>query len=145
MFPDAQFVHITRNPYVVFPSTVNLWKSLTRKHGLQTPTFEGLEDRVFAMFLRMYEKFEAGRKLIPPGRFHDLKYEDLVRDPMGEMQKLYERLNLGGFDLARPGIQAYIDRTKGYETNKYDLSPELRAEIGRRWGEVIRRLGYEVE
>src|SRR4051794_15514810 len=46
LFPDARFVHIVRDPYVVFPSTVNLWKSLYRTHGLQKPTFAGLEDHV---------------------------------------------------------------------------------------------------
>ena len=145
MFPDAQFIHIVRNPYVIFPSTVNLWKSFYRKHGLQNPTFAGLEEHVFTTFLRMYERFEASKKLIAPGNFHELKYEDLVRDPMGEMRTLYDRLNLGRFDLIQPGIQAYLDRTKGYETNKYDMTPELRAEIGRRWGEVIRRFGYPIE
>jgi hypothetical protein len=145
MFPDAQFIHIVRNPYVIFPSTVNLWKSFYRKHGLQNPTFAGLEEHVFTTFLRMYERFEASKKLIAPGNFHELKYEDLVRAPMGEMRTLYDRLKLGRFDLIQPGIQAYMDRTKGYETNKYDMTPELRAEIGRRWGEVIRRLGYDVE
>ena len=30
MFPDARFVHIVRDPRVVFPSTVRLWKSMTR-------------------------------------------------------------------------------------------------------------------
>ena len=32
LFPDARFVHIVRDPYVVFPSTVNLWKSLYLAH-----------------------------------------------------------------------------------------------------------------
>src|SRR5207249_4401986 len=35
LFPEARFVHIIRDPCVVFPSTVNLWKSLYRTHGLQ--------------------------------------------------------------------------------------------------------------
>ena len=52
LFPDARFVHIVRDPYVVFPSTVNLWKSLYRNHGLQTPTFAGLEEHVFETFNR---------------------------------------------------------------------------------------------
>ena len=38
MFPDAIFLHIVRDPYVVFPSTVNLWRSLYLTHGLQIPT-----------------------------------------------------------------------------------------------------------
>jgi hypothetical protein len=145
MFPEAQFVHITRNPYVVFPSTVNLWKSLYRKHGLQTPTFAGLEEYVFKTFERMYEKFDVDSKLVRTGRFHELKYEDLVHDPIGEMRRLYDRLELGNFETVIPRLQEYLDRTKGYETNKYELTPELKAEIGRRWGHLIKRFGYAVE
>jgi len=145
MFPDARFVHISRNPYVVFPSTVNLWKSLYRKHGLQTPKFAGLEEHVFATFSRMYEKFDVDSKLVPAGRYHELKYEDLVNDPIGQMRQLYERLGLGGFENAEPKLHEYLDRNKGYETNKYDLTTELRAEIGRRWAKPIQRFGYALE
>jgi hypothetical protein len=145
MFPDAQFIHIMRNPYVVFPSTINLWKSFYRKHGLQNPTFSGLDEYVFSTFVRMYERFEADRKLLGPSRLHELKYEDLVRDPLTEIEKLYQNLRLGPFERVRPGIQAYWERTRGYETNKYDVAPELKAEITRRWGPIIQRMGYPLE
>lgn len=143
MFPEAKFIHIVRNPYVIHASTVNLWKSLYRKHGMQTPKFEGLEEHVFATFLRMYDRFEADRHLIDPSRFHEVKYEDLVRDSMGEMRKMYEHLQLGDFEKVEPRLREYLERNKTYETNKYDLSPETKAEIGQRWGDFIRRYGYE--
>jgi hypothetical protein len=143
MFPDARFVHIMRDPYVVFPSTVNLWKSLYRKHGLQTPTFAGLEEYVYTTFSRLYRKMEEGIPLIPPGRFHQVHYEDLVADPIGEMEKLYERLDLGAYDEYVPRLKEYLADNSGYETNRYQLDPRQRAEITRRWGDVIRRYGYE--
>jgi omega-hydroxy-beta-dihydromenaquinone-9 sulfotransferase len=145
MFPDARFIHIVRNPYVIWASTVSLWKSLYRKHGMQTPTFAGLEEHVFATFLRMYKAFDADNGLIDPSRFHEVKYEDLVGDLMGEMRKIYDRLALGGFELIEPRLGEYLERNKTYETNKYDLSAENKAEIERRWGDVIRRYGYEVQ
>src|SRR5437588_3209592 len=98
MFPDARFIHIVRDPYVVFPSTVNLWRSLYETQGLQRPTFAGLEDYVFQTFTFMYDRLEEGRKLVDPSRFFELKYENLVRDPVGQMGALYEALQLGGFD-----------------------------------------------
>ena len=68
---------------------------------------------------------------------------DLVRDPLGQMRALYDHLGLGGFDAARPRMQEYLAENAGYQTNKYpDLSPDLRAEITRRWGDVIRKYGY---
>jgi hypothetical protein len=142
LFPDAVFIHIVRDPYVVFPSTVNLWKSLYRAHGLQTPNFAGLEEYVYTTFLRMYDRLEEGRQLIDPRRFYELKYEDLVRDPVEEMRKLYDHLQLGGFEEMLPRLRKYLESVAGYETNRYELTPEQRAEVARRWGRVIDRYGY---
>jgi hypothetical protein len=144
LFPDARFIHIVRDPYVVFPSTVNLWQSLYKTHGLQTPRFAGLEEHVFTTFTHLYERLETGKRLIRPGRFHELRYEDLVRDPIREMGQLYERLELGDFQRVRPRLDQYLAVHAGYKTNRYSsLSPELEREITRRWEKVIWQYGYE--
>ncbi len=142
LFPDARFVHIVRDPYVVFPSTVNLWKSLYRAHGLQKPTFEGLEEHVFETYLRIHEGMERGRPLIAPDRLFELRYEELIKDPVGRMRELYETLKLGGFEEVRPRLEEYLASQAGYETNRYELTPERRAEIARRWSAAIQRYGY---
>jgi hypothetical protein len=145
LFPDARFVHIVRNPYVVFPSTVKLWKALYLKHGLQKPTYAGLEEYVFTTFNHLYRKIEEGRAIVDPRRFHELRYEDLVRDPVGQMKALYEHLDLGDFETVKPRLEQYLASIAGYETNRFDLSPALRDEITRRWGAVIRQYGYAEE
>jgi hypothetical protein len=142
LFPEARFIHTVRDPYVVFPSTVNLWKSLYETHGLQKPTFVGLEEHVFETFTHMYAKLEEGRKLVEPSRFYEMRYEELVRDPVGEMGKLYEHLGLGGFEDVRPRLEEYTAKHREYRTNRYELPPELRDKITRRWEAVIRRYGY---
>src|SRR5436305_7973121 len=98
LFPDAQFVHIMRDPYAVFPSTVNLWKALFDTHGLQVPTYRGLEEQVLSTFTMLYDRLEEGKRLVPPGQFHEVKYEDLIADPIGRMRDLYDRLSLGDFE-----------------------------------------------
>jgi hypothetical protein len=142
MFPGALFIHIVRDPYVVFPSTVNLWKTLFRTHGLQRPTFVGLEEQVFSTFNRLYERLEEGKKLLDPGQFYELRYEDLVEDPVGQLRRIYEHFQLPGFEQFLPRLQEYLGTVKGYQTNQYNLTPEQRAEIGRRWAAVIERYGY---
>jgi hypothetical protein len=144
LFPDARFVHIVRDPYVVFSSTVNLWKSLYEGHAMHRPTFQGLEEYVFSTFVHLYDQLEKGRQAVPPNRLHELTYEDLIRDPIGELGKLYEHLELGGFEQVLPRFQKYLADNADYQTNRYKpLDPALRAEITRRWGEVIRRYGYD--
>ncbi|HTU18051.1 MAG TPA: sulfotransferase [Gemmataceae bacterium] len=143
LFPDARFVHIIRDPRAVFPSTVNLWKALYLAHGLQRPTFAGLEEQVFNTFTHLYARLEQSKPLLAVNRFHELRYEDLIADPIGQMQLLYERLELGGFEEYLPRLKAHLDTSSGYKTNRYpELAPELRAEIERRWGHVIRQYGY---
>ena len=142
MFPKAKFVHIIRDPYVIFPSTVNLWKRLYRDQGLQVPNYEGLDEHVFTTFTRMYDAFERDRDLIGPGQFCEVRYEDLIADPVEQMRLVYQRLELGDFESVRPGIEDYFAGQKDYKTNRYQITPELRAEITRHWGKFIRKYGY---
>jgi hypothetical protein len=145
MFPGARFVHLIRDPRVVFPSTVHLWRKLHEAQGLHRPHHRGLEERVFARFLRLHERIERARALVPPSQFFELRYEDLVADPVARMGELYEHLGLGGFRDVRPRLESYLAEHADYRTNRYELAPALRAEIESRWGEVIRRQGYAAE
>ena len=102
------------------------------------PPFAGLEEYVFRTFVRLYECLELGRKRLDPSRYYELKYEDLVADPLGELAKVYKGLELGDFSVARPHAEKYLASVRNYETNRYVLTPEQKAEITRRWGDVIR-------
>jgi hypothetical protein len=144
LFPDALFIHIVRDPYVVFPSTVNLWKTLYRKHGLQIPQFQGLENQVFDTFVHMYDRLDETRNLVDSDRFFELHYEDLVRDPVGQMKALYDHFQLGGFEEFLPKLEKYLAENKDYETNRYQITMEQQAEITRRWGRIIEQYGYEL-
>lgn len=146
LFPDARFVHIVRDPYVVFPSTVNLWAALGRKHGLQTPSDpRRIREKVFAEFRTIYDRLEEAKPLIPAGQFHEVRYEDLVKDAPAELRRVYDALGLGGYDGYLPRLEAYLAQNRGYEPNRYSLSDADRAEVTARWGDVIRRYGYDAD
>lgn len=142
LFPKARFVHICRDPVVLFASTVNLWKRLYRDQGLQTPHYRDLEQRVFDDLVQMYEAFERDRGLIPSGQLCEVRYETLVADPLGEIRRVYEELRLGDFEPARPGIEKYLAAQAGYKRNRYDIPPSLKREIASRWAFYFQRYGY---
>ena len=58
-FPGAKFIHITRDPYRVIPSTIRLWQRLDRVNGFQIPNYsrESLKQYVLRTFRKMYEAF----------------------------------------------------------------------------------------
>ncbi len=143
LFPGAKFIHIVRNPYTIFPSTRRLWVSLDWAQGLQHPHHRELDEHVFSAFQRMYRGFNRQRGEIPTDQFCELKYEDLVRNPVGQLRTIYEKLNLGDFESVRPQIEAHVGTQKDYKTNKHELEPELRSEIRRRWSDYFERYGYE--
>src|SRR6202040_3728101 len=92
IFPDAKFVHIVRDPLTIFPSTVRLWTKLCQTQGLQsvegTPAW--VEPQILETFVRMYERFERDRALIPEGHLVDLRFEELTADPVGQMERVYD-------------------------------------------------------
>jgi len=142
IFPEARFIHIVRDPYAVYPSTIHLWQSLYRTHGLQRPNFAGLDEYVLSTYTHLYQKLDEGRKHVDPSRFYELRYEDLIRDPEGQLRRLYQHLGLGGFEEYLPRLRQYLAEHTDYETNRYDVTAQQRATIDERWGDVIRRYGY---
>jgi hypothetical protein len=144
VFPDAKFIHIVRDPLVLFPSTVRLWKSLSEVQGFQIPREDAgwIEGHVLDTFVRMYECFEQDRELVPPGRLIDVRYEDLVADPVGQMRAIYRRLDLGDFADVEPAIAQYAMKSRDYQTNKYTLPPEVADRVRGRWAPYFQRYGY---
>ncbi len=144
VFPNARFIHIVRDPLVLFPSTVRLWKSLSEVQGFQIPHDDAgwMENSVLDNFVRMYECFEQDRELIPPGRLVDIRYEDLVADPVGEMRQIYQRLGLGDFADVEPALLRHTMKTRDYKTNKYSLPPDVAERVRGRWAPYFQRYGY---
>jgi len=143
LFPGAKFIHIVRNPYSLFPSTTRLWQSLDEVQGLQLPRGAGLEEYVFECFTQMYRGYEEQRQQLDPAAVVDLRYEDLIADPVGEVEKLYERLQLGDFAAVRDKIAVFVGQQKDYKPNKHEMDEELKARIREQWAAYFERYGYE--
>jgi hypothetical protein len=144
VFPDARFVHIVRDPIVLFASTLRLWNSLSEVQGLQTPSAGSnwIEGQVLDTFVRMYERFERDRELVPPGQLVDIRYEELIADPLRQMRKIYDQLALGDFGRVEPAVAGYAEKMRDYRTNEYTIAPDVAERVRRRWAPYFQRYGY---
>jgi hypothetical protein len=142
MFPGARFVHMVRHPYSLFPSTRRTWQALDAAQGFQIPHHKNLDDYVFNSLNRMYEAFDRQQAEIDPAHICQVRYEDLVRDPQGQLQHVYQHLQLGDYDYVRGGVEDFLARQRDYKVNRHELEPALKAEIDRRWSGYLQRYDY---
>ena len=66
-------------------------------------------------FTRMYDAFERDRDLIGPGQFCEVRYEDLVADPIEQMRRVYERAGAGRFRGGPAGDRGVFRRPEGLQ------------------------------
>jgi len=142
-FPEARFVHIHRNPYDVFQSALNSAIKVAPWWTLQRPNHQGLEERTLAQYAEIYDAYFDERDLIPSGRFHELSYESLVADPIGQLRATYAALNLPDFAVAQPAIQEYLASIRDYQTNRFcQVEPPWKEAVARRWRRCFDEWGY---
>ena len=68
LFPDARFVHIHRDPYVVFRSTRHMIRVVQPLYHLREGPVQDGDDRIISVYTEMYDAYFEERGLIPEGR-----------------------------------------------------------------------------
>ncbi len=142
LFPGAKYIHIHRNPYVVYNSTLRLYSKMLEISAFQKYTEEELGERVFRYFSGMMRRYFEQRDLVPQGDLVEIRFEDFEADPLGQLERAYAQLRLPGFEAARPEFEAYLGTLKNYSKNQYALPAALADRIEREWGFAIERWGY---
>ena len=142
VFPEADVIHLVRDPYEMVPSCLHFWRRISEDHGLQRPRGGDLEDRVIDSILRMERRLADTWDDIPERHRLRLRYEDLVADPITVLRDCYDHFGWPGRDEAEPVWRAHLDGERGYRRNDLPLDDWLRDRIGRDLAEVLERHGY---
>jgi LPS sulfotransferase NodH len=95
--PNARFVHIARHPYQAITSAVSMFTTPWRFHSPELPLDGEARQRFADMFVDYYrfmydrcqESLRAG-----DGRFFDMTYMELTRDPAGAVRQIYRHYDL---------------------------------------------------
>ena len=143
MFPAAKFVHIHRNPYEVFVSMRNFYKKLLAEFALQSYDHVDIDETILSVYLRMMDALERDAVETPASRYVELRYDELDRDALGSVERIYDSLALPGFDAARPKFEAYLASVQSFEKNKFSYSDEAAAKVEARLGKYLEKWGYE--
>jgi hypothetical protein len=147
MFPRAKFVHVHRDPYEDFSSTRKMLTVNFSMHCLQLPpTMQELDEWIIRQYRAMHESFFEERGLIPREQYHEVRFDELEADPIGQMERVYDSLGLGEFSQVRPALEHYVQSVRGYQKNEFpDLSEALRRRIADEWRPCFEQWGYVVK
>ncbi len=143
LFPEARFIHIYRNPYKVYFSTRRMRTRVLSYFALQQTTAEEVEQHVIDDYVRLMKKYFEHKDQIPEGQLIEIRYEDLVANPIGQIRKIYEKLGLPSIDAAESAMRHYLNQQAEYKTNIYTIDEVTIRQIEKHWGFAIERWGYE--
>jgi hypothetical protein len=143
VFPAARFVHIRRNPFAVFQSILHMVRKVAPYWALQRPDHTGLEEHTIRQYREVYDAFFEERTLIPRGCFHEMSFEALESDPIGQLRGLYDALALPDFSVAEPAARRYVESLSGYRKNSFEeLEPALRRRLASEWPRCFEEWEY---
>jgi len=122
IFPDAKFIYLYRNPYEVYPSTLNFYKKSIPIFSFQQIDEKEVEKITYEFYKKLLKSYEGGREFIPTKNLIEISYDELVKNPLETLEKIYKNLGIKEYEKSEKDFKKYLGKIKNYETNKYDLS-----------------------
>lgn len=143
LFPNAKYIFLMRNPYTVFESTRSFYTNTIKPLELHSIPLEQMEQNILRNYMELYHAYKEQKQSLPEGRLYEVRFEDIEKDALAITEDIYKKLDLPGWEEAKPAIEKYIQGKKGYKKNKYQYDPRTVQLVNEHWGEVLGEWGYE--
>lgn len=144
LFPNARFVHIVRNPYAVFASSLARYPRLMNAFSWQDFRDIDFESISFESYEALMQRYLRDRESIPPEDLIETSYEKLVENPRREVERIYDAFDISKDESSFEHIEAYLATLRGYEKNVHRLTRHQLDYIGKNWGFAFDAWPYEV-
>jgi hypothetical protein len=147
MFPGARFIHVYRHPYDVYRSNMHMAREGHVVYQLQDPEeADNYQTRFLGNYRGMEEAFYRESADLPPAQVAEVAFEDLERDPLGEIRRLYAQLGLAISPRFQERLESYLESVADYQKNRFKTLPEqVRQEVDRQMAPFMARWGYTAE
>ncbi|GIK58802.1 MAG: sulfotransferase [Chloroflexi bacterium] len=143
LFPQAKFIHIYRNPYVVYTSINHMYDKLLPAHQMQTIADKEMRANILYFYQKTMQAYLRDRALIPPKNLVEVQFEELEANPLAEMERIYQTLKIGDFAPARPLLERYLNNLSGYRKNKYPTNETAVNVVNTHWRFAVDEWGYK--
>lgn len=129
LFPEAKFIHITRHPHAVIRSNMTMAEILQQRYYLQNPLpADETQQHLAREYLATEERYIEMRHRVPRGQLAEVRFQDLLADPISEVRRIYAELGLPITGAFEQRLLGYLDATKGYSGNVHAGWTEAQAQ-----------------
>ena len=142
MWPNARFIHIHRNPHIVFASTCRFYERLIEALALQDAKAPPIREVVLSTYDRMMERLKVDVEDLPDSQFVEVRYEDLEDSPLRVLEQIYDQLGLTGFQESEAAFRSYLRSLGPYVKNSYTFPEAAMVEVEERWATHLACWGY---
>ena len=102
-------------------------------------------DFVITEFKALMEQYLKDRALIPGGNLAEVKYEDLISDPLGELERIYAALGLSDWESGgKQAVIEYLSTLSDYPKNTFESDPVAMERISQAWRFAFEEWNYEL-
>lgn len=112
----VKFVHISREAGAVVKSNVAMHRRFEPFLLQEHPGDEEITRRVVEEYDASERAFVRDAAELGAGRLSRVRYQDLIADPMGEIERVYRELGIELTDDARGRMLEYLRTVKAYRT-----------------------------
>jgi hypothetical protein len=121
-FPDAKVIWAHRDPYAAFASSISM-------RGGSRPIFEKDQGREymrqrFPLQLAMHLTRPLEMSVERPGDIYHMYYDELLHDPLGQIEQVYRWLGDEWTEAAQRGMQRWLDENPQNKLGKHSYSLE---------------------
>jgi hypothetical protein len=144
IFPAARFIHIHRDPYKVFASTVHLYLKAQHAWGLQRPVRKHVVEHVLRSYKLLMDAYLADREILGSGELVEISFRQLQQDPLGTLENIYQSIGLEGFESNRHRFASHLHSQRNYRKNRLEISPLESQLVNQHWNTCFEQFNYTV-
>ena len=141
-YPDARFIHIYRNPVMVYLSTKRFF--IFPSVQLQSSEEKQIINIVFDLYPLLMKDYFAMKNTIPTDQLIEIRFEEFEQDPFPVLKDVYEKFGMDNWNEASKKMETYYMDLDGYKKNVYKIKRSELERVKKEWDFAFKELGYDL-
>ena len=146
VLPDMRIIHLVRHPYESIPSLISMfsvpWTFFSPRIKKDSEESRAVAKVIFDYYRRILHV----KRRLPTHQFMEVRYENLVADPQGTVERIYRELGLEMGDEYRAVLAEETEKARQYKSKhayaleEYGLTKQM---VYEELKEVFEEYGFD--